>query len=119
MSKSIATPDFGHVPTETLRGWIGSIMTELRTRKSGGKDVAAATVSAPVKSTHTEEAARRERAKQEYKQRKADHDSRPFGVRRVSDGKVLKRRFTDATVAAAQAAELTLSMKTEYAVVSL
>jgi hypothetical protein len=117
MSKSIATPDFAHVPTETLRGWIGSIMTELRTRKSGGKNAPAAAVSAPVKSKPT--AAKREQAKQEYKQRKAEHDSRPFGVRRVSDGKVLKRRFVDATVAAAQAAELTLSMKTEYAVVSL
>ena len=96
----------GEASTNDLKALIGAIMTELRVRKAAERGVTP--VAPAVK------AAERAAAKEAYHAHKAEVASRPFGVKRASDGKILKRRFNDIGQAHAAAAELTVSMKTVY-----
>lgn len=116
--------------TVELRAAVGHIMTELRARKAqAGKTPPASTVAPSVPEVKvskkaaakakTEKQAKRDADKAAYKAKKAEHASRPFGIRCVPTGSILKRRFTDELVALAQAASLTTEMKRAYEVISI
>jgi len=96
--------------TDALKAIIGVVMTELRTRKSALKSEPAAPKATPIE---------RAVAKEEYHAKKAEYAARPFGIMRTADGKLLKRRFNDASEAQAQAVELTATMKAGYTVVEV
>ncbi len=63
--------------------------------------------------------AEREQCKTAYESKKAVYANRPFGIRCVTTGKELKRRFNDLSVAAAQATDLTRTMRREYVAFSV
>jgi hypothetical protein len=114
--------DFNSTSTSDLKKFIGLVMTELRARAKVARDAAAGAVaSVVIPADKQERAAKREQAKQEYKDKKAAYASRALGIKRVSDGKVLKRRFDNHILAAEQADALCLSMKAPsgYIVVEL
>jgi len=104
--------DFTTFSTQHLKTSIGMIMTELRVRAKDARNAAAGTVTVTTaKLSKQERADKREQAKQEYKDKRATYNAQPYGVKRVSDGKVLKRRFDNTKDATEAAVKLSLDMK--------
>jgi hypothetical protein len=111
--------------TEELRTLSGAVMAELRKRKqsstatadTSAKAASTAPVAAPVATAKVRKPAEVKAAeKAAYMERKAEFESRAFGVICTSTGKTLKRRFASEVDALAAAEKLSAQMHRTYAV---
>ena len=118
--------------TQDIRSLVGAMLSELRSRKVG-KTIASAdsrtiaktdgafphdgviTASEHAQAAKDNNKQRKAEAgkqvKEDYKAKKAEYESRLFGVRRAADGKELKRRFNTLAEAQQAADDLVASMK--------
>jgi hypothetical protein len=108
VAAAIADDALSSVSDADLRKFYAACGQELKRRNHG--------------TTGSTKTAERQTARIEYKAKKSEYESRPFGVicpSKPADKQLLRRRFTDYAEAERQAAELRASMKRDYRVIPL